>query len=139
MTITLHNLIGIIAGEAYTLAPNHSPRKIEIVMDKVRNYLKDNLNQPIPYDKSFYCKEFEEDKIYGFIHDMMFSIPEFLEWNLTQIEYEDGISVDDESRPKFCFVSGYDVIEEDDWKNDFIDLDAFVQNVCYKVKILYEE
>lgn len=128
--LSINDFVGAIAYNAYRMAPNHAPRKIEIVMEKVRNYLRENLEQPLKTDKTFWSKGFEPKEVYGFIRDMMFSIPEFKEWNLSQIEYEKGISVDDETRSEFSFSSRYDIRDEDFWKDNFIDLDAFVNNVC---------
>lgn len=60
-------------------------------------------------------------------------IPEFVELNLSQVEFEKGISVNDETWPKFAFTSRYDVNTPESWKNDFIDLDAFIGNVHHRL------
>ena len=65
---------------------------------------------------------------------MMFSIPEFLDWNLSEVEIENGVKVDDEGRDGFVFTSIYDARDENSWKTDFIDLNAFVQNAVYMIK-----
>ena len=53
-------------------------------------------------------------------------IPKFRDLNLSQIEYEMGLSVDDDDRDRFVFTSAFDTIPEDE---DFIDLDACIQNI----------
>ena len=136
IVLTLDDIMGAVAYNAYYMAPNHAPRKIEVVMKEVREYLKEHLEQPLEHDKTFYAKHFEAKEIYPFIKDMLMSIEEYQEWNLTQIEYEKGIKVDDENRPKYCFCSRYDVHDEEDWKNSFIDLDAFVQNTVNVLQTL---
>lgn len=133
MILNLDETMGAVAYNAYRMAPNNAPRKIDVVMDKIKAYLMKNYEQPFESDKTFWCKEFEQNDVSVFMHDMLFSIPEFSEWNLSQIEFEKGISVDDDSRGKFAFTSMYDVRDNDYWKNDFIDLDAFLQNVCMTI------
>lgn len=137
--LSMNDIMGAVAYNAYRMAPNHTPRKIEVVMDKAKNYLTEHLEQPFNLDKTFWSRGFERKDVYGFIHDMMFSIPEFQEWNLSQIEYEKGISVDDENRSEFSFSSRYDVRDENFWKDDFIDLDAFVNNVCRVIDAMRDE
>lgn len=137
--LSMNDIIGAVAYNAYRMAPNYAPRKIETVMDKVKSYLKENLERPFDSDKTFWCKEFDPKDVYKFIHDMMFSIPEFQEWNLSQIEYEKGISADDEDLGKFSFSSRYDARNENFWKDDFIDLDAFVRNVCCVIDAMLDE
>ena len=123
MTITLHKTMAVVAYCAYEIAPRHKPRNIEVVMEKVQAYLKEHLEQPLPFDKTFRLKEIAESDIKPFIHDMMFSIPEFLDWNLSE-----------EGRDGFVFTSIYDARDENSWKTDFIDLNAFVQNAVYMIK-----
>lgn len=137
--LSMNDIMGAVAYNAYSMVTNYAPRKIETVMDKVKSYLKENLEHPFDSDKTFWCKEFDPKDVYKFIHDMMFSIPEFQEWNLSQIEYEKGISADDEDRGKFSFSSRYDVRDENFWKNDFIDLDSFVNNVCRVIDAMLDE
>lgn len=134
MTITLHKTMAVVAYCAYEIAPRHKPRNIEVVMEKVQAYLKEHLEQPLPFDKTFRLKEIAESDIKPFIHDMMFSIPEFLDWNLSEVEIENGVKVDDEGRDGFVFTSIYDARDENSWKTDFIDLNAFVQNAVYMIK-----
>lgn len=69
---------------------------------------------------------------------MLFAIPEFQELNLTQIEYDNGVSVDDDSRPEFSFNTAYDKYESESWKNDFVDLNAFVRNVVNRYWTFYD-
>lgn len=80
-------------------------------------------------DNEYFTIRVEKDKVYKFFEDILFSIPEFRDLNLSQIEYENGVSVDGESRPKYNIVTRYDVHDSESWKSDFIDLDAFIQNV----------
>lgn len=131
MIINGSNLIGIVAYQAYYLAPKHKPRKIEVIMDKVYEYIKENFDEPIQWDNTFRTKEVEDKDVYGFIKNMLFSIQEFKELNLTQNEYDRGGT---ESGCLAKFISRYTVIKEENWKDDFIDIDAFVQNVCYMLK-----
>lgn len=126
------NLMYAIAGQLFAQAPNKQPRNAEIIMEKIKQQFRsdaDNFNE-------FYSITVEDDKLYDWIHDLLFSIPDFITLNLSQIEYEKGISVDDESRPEFSICTIQDKYDSESWKSDFIDLDAFVQNVYSSLKII---
>lgn len=124
--VTERNLLLAIGGQLFDQAPNRQPRKAETIMKKVRDAFR--LNDKCHNDNEFYSMRLSEGEVYQFIKDMLFAIPEFQELNLSQIEYENGVSVDDEIRGKFRFVTRYDKYDSESWKSDFIDLDAFVQN-----------
>lgn len=122
-----NTLMFVIAGQLYDQAPNRQPRKVEKIMTGVRFNFRndarcDNHNE-------WYYIRVEKDKTYEFVKAMLVCIPEFQELNLTQNEYEAGIKVDDENRAKFKVTTSYDKNNADSWRNDFIDLDAFIQNV----------
>jgi len=123
------HLMFVIAGQLFDQAPNRQPRKPEIIMQKVR----DAFRALCYNDNEWYAAEVPEADgtftSYKFIEDLLMGIPEFTELNLSQTEFEKGILVDDESRPKYGFTSRYDVETGESWKNDFIDLDAFINNV----------
>lgn len=121
-----------LAGQLYDQAPGRKPRKADIIINKAL----EAFNQYPTHGKIFgdsNTVSIEKDKVYDFCHEILYNIPEFLELNLSQVEYEKGISVDDENRPKFSFTSMYDIETEDSIRNDFIDLDAFVGNVSRKL------
>ena len=125
ISISERQLMYAIGGQLFDQAPNRQPRKAEIIMAKVRDKFREeayNMNE-------YYSLSISKNKLKEWIHNLLISIPEFEELNLTQIEYEKGIKVDDENRPKYSFTSAYDVETKDSWKNDFIDLDAFTRNV----------
>lgn len=116
----------------YALAPRHQPRKIEYIMfkfvyrmehhDQVKSHGADGTEK-------FYYFETDFDGIRTIIHDILFGIREFRELNLTQKEYEAEVDPDDPNRGGFVLTSRYDVYPEDHWKDDFIDLDAAIQNI----------
>lgn len=125
--VSERNLMFVIAGQLFEQAPNRQPRKAEIIMQKVRDKLRSD--ECCINDNEFYSIRIEEEKFYDFLKELLFSIPEFVELNLSHVEYEKGVSVDDENRTKFAFTSRYDKYDSESWKTDFIDLDAFVRNV----------
>lgn len=65
------------------------------------------------------------------LKDVLFDCKDYQNLNLSYNEKEKGISVNDESRPLFCFSTRYDIYNENSWKDDFIDLDAVLQNFRY--------
>ncbi len=129
ISISERDLMFTVAGQLYDQAPNRQPRKADIIMQKFRDAFREIA---INYNE-YYSLRIERGKVYDWLHDMLFDIPEFCELNLSQVEYEKGISVDDENRGKFSVTTMYDVYTSESWRNDYIDLDAFVQNVYNKL------
>ena len=123
--ITEYDLMYVIGGQLFKQAPNSQPRNVEIIMTKFRDKFREKANN----HNQFYSLYIEVDHIKDFIEDILLSIPEFRELNLSQIEYENKVSVDDESRAKYRFYTAYDKNDSDSWKNEILDLDAFMQNI----------
>lgn len=123
--ISEHKLMFVIGGQLFDQAPNRQPRKAEIIMQKVR----DSFREKAFNDNEFYSVAVEKESLYKWIEELLFAIPEFRELNLSHIEYENGVGVDDESRGKYAIHTRYDKYDSESWKDDFIDIDAFVQNV----------
>ena len=95
-------------------------------------YLNDKIEQhPLAtYDKYMndICVNTTERDFAKWLKDTLFACNDYQNLNLSYNEKAQGISVDDESRPMFCFSTRYDVCNEDSWKDGFIDLDAVLQN-----------
>lgn len=125
--ISERNLMYAVAGQLYDQAPNRQPRKADEIMRGVQSNFRNDSR--CCNDNEWYFINMEKDKIYEFIKSILTSIPEFRELNLTQNEFEAGVSVDDENRPDLKLTTSYDKNSADSWRDDFIDLDAFVQNV----------
>ncbi|QVK17751.1 hypothetical protein KHQ81_13000 [Mycoplasmatota bacterium] len=126
------NLMFAIAGQLYDQAPNRQPRKADVIMKKVKEAFR-----KIAYNSNeFYTCEVDSKKLNEFIHNLLFSIDEFRELNLSQTEFDAGVKVDDPNRGKYKFTSRYDVETPDSWKTDFIDLDAFERNVLGNLYML---
>jgi hypothetical protein len=123
--ISERDLMFCISGQLYAQAPNRQPRKAEIIMKAVL----DRIRVDFYNDNEFRTLRIEPDKLYSYIDNLLKSIPEFVELNLSQIEYENGVKVDDENRHKYSFVTRYDKYDSESWKSDFVDLDAFTRNV----------
>lgn len=128
--LTEGDLMFVIAGQLYAQAPNHTPRKADVILTKVNNKFREDC---LTDYGDWHYKYIEEKKIYDYIYKLLFSIPEFEELNLSLKEYEKGINVNDESGPKFNLYTAYDIKTEESWKDDFIDLDAFVNNVVHEL------
>src|SRR6266571_9111605 len=93
------------------------PRQAEIVVEKLNKLLPDF---------------FETTDMRAFVSETIDRIPEIRDWNLSQVELERGVKVDDESRPAFIFTSRYDQPKPE---YDFIDIDALKQNITRSLKI----
>lgn len=120
------------AAAIYCLAPRHQPRKMEYIMSKfVSRMQKHEQVKSVGTEgtEKFYYFETDFDGIRAIIKDILFGIREFRELNLTQNEYEAEVDPDDPNRGCYVFTSRYDVYPEDHWRDDFIDLDAAIQNI----------
>ena len=128
-TITLYerDLMFVVAGQLYDQAPDRNPRKADIIMKKVKEAFR---SDPMCFnDNEFRTIRIEECNVYNFVHNLLMNIPEYVELNLSQIEFDNNVKVDDPDRLQYKFVSRYDVNDSESWKSDFIDLDAFIRNV----------
>jgi hypothetical protein len=76
----------------------------------------------------------EVDDLRKFVSETIDQVPEIRDWNLSQIELEAGVNVDDENRRGFVFVSRY---SQPSPEYDFIDIDALKQNItrCLKQEV----
>ena len=143
ISISLRVVVQSIAGQLYAQAPAYNPRKSEIIMKKVvENYLdfirsKDSdITDDIIFDKAY--NSIPEKNLVDFIKSLIWDIPEFKELNLSQREYENNISVDDPNRSKYRFVTRYDVDTMESIRDDFIDLDAFLNNIIRNIYMITE-
>ena len=114
----------------YKLAPGHLPRKIEIIMTKLRDAFRKDA---VLDGWGNYIVSVED--MYKYVDSILKSIDEFNELNLSYTEYKNGIGVEDESRGKYLFTSIYSSTKEE---NDFIDLDACVRNIANAIIIEME-
>lgn len=126
--ISERNLIYCIAGQLYYQAPNRKPRNGENIIRKVVEIFREKAEN----ENEFYyiSVELKPEIIDEYIRGLLMQIEDFKNLNLSQIEFENNISVDDPNRNKFSFSSAYDKHDSNSWKYDFIDLDAFISNVC---------
>lgn len=124
------DLIKAVGGQLFDQAPNREPRKAEIIMKKLR----DSFREKAFNDNEWYTWNVPKEDLYKSVEKLLMDIPEFRDLNLSYIEYESGVTVDDENRPKYDFVSRYDIEGPNSWKDDFIDLDAFIRNVVRNIR-----
>lgn len=124
LTITLTDFIRYSMGEIYALAPKYNPRHVdEILQGIIENFKKDCKH----VGSDFFCHDVEIQDLPEFVAGILSPIQKFRDLNLSSNEYQQGISVDDENRTQFAFISRYNTISEDD---DFIDLDACIRNIA---------
>ena len=123
--VSLDTFIEYSVGEIYRLAPYHKPRFIDDIVDEIIKRFKTNCKH---IGRDFFYHEIDLKDLHKFIESILMPIDKFRDLNLSQNEYEQGVGVDDESRPKFLF-SAYSSIPEDD---NFIDLDACIGNIFCK-------
>jgi hypothetical protein len=123
-SVTISNVLASIAFCGVNQSPVNYPRKLDIVLKKMEEIIMNTFDCPF---NDFYIKNFEdEESLRKWLYETLFKIPEFQEWNLSENEYKNGVSVDNENRPQFNFISRETKINKD---NDFIDLDACIGNI----------
>ncbi len=122
----LNAICGSVASVAYELTAPKSPRNFEIVMSKFIEKMIPKANNCM---LGTYMYEGSLNYIVDLIHTELMSIKEFREWNLTSLEFEHGVDPDDDLPNEWWDKSD----------KDFIDLDAFKQNLyCSLRKDLIE-
>lgn len=127
--VTGGSLIGNVVYEAIKCKNYPTlPRKIDIIVNKVTELYKREFDN-FMYD-NFYIKYFDtSEELHEWIKANIMTIPEIQELNLTQVEYNEGITVDDPNRPKYAFTSSYENTPPEN--EDFIDLEAYSRNLCH--------
>lgn len=131
----IYHIVDAVAGTIYRMAPRNRPRN----MDKIMSHVIENAEQAcvdVVNNRHLFMTHTEFS---DWLTDMLKSCPDFCNLNLSQNEVDSGVSVDDESRPKYAFTSVYNVETEDSWKNDFIDLDAAIRNIYDCIIAAHEE
>lgn len=123
--ITEDVLLFAIGGTLFRQAPNGQPRKVENIMQKAR----DNFRSKAYSKYEWYVYGVPEEDLTSFIKDLLWDIPEFQELNLSQEEFEIGVKVDDDSRGRYTLISSYDKETKENWRREFIDLDACIRNI----------
>lgn len=127
--VTLREFIDNVVGTIYCMAPYHKPRFIDEIVSSVIEKFKADCKSS---GSDFFYHEIALKDLYQFIYDTLMPIDKFRDLNLSQREYDAGIKVDDESRAKVVFVDRYTTIADYD---DFIDLDACIQNIFSKFEL----
>lgn len=132
--ISRRTFVGNCIGTIVRMAPANKPRKLEIINDKLIAYFRENTKQfavnkegqPYPETSEYInYPKMTEEQIKKLINNIV-SIKEIEELNLSNYEYNKGVSVNDENRPTWCFVDRYSQQNEDD---NFIDLWALTRNI----------
>lgn len=122
-------IMGSVAKILYNLAPRCRPRNVEVIMAKLYSALLVNTHIKLEFGDFYHFELDSVEEMLEIVKSILMSIPEFVDLNLSYNEVQAGIKVNDDRRPNFVFHSAYDVRNEDSWKDDFIDLDAFMQNL----------
>lgn len=134
ISVGLSDLLGSVAFYGVYQDPYHSPKDLQKVIDKLKIIAESEFDNIC---KDYYYKEFNNrSSLYDWVDKKLKSIPEFVDWNLSQVEREKGIKVDDPNRSKILFTSRIDIPKKE---YDFIDLDALINNVVYLLYKLKED
>lgn len=118
----LSDIYATVVKVAFLLS-NGYPRNFEAVMCEFMTKLRD-----LPETYSV-CEiqmiDLPLDELQDVVYSVLFSIKAFREWNLTTLEYLNGVDVDADDRRNDWF---------DKSDKDFIDLEAFKQNIYCELR-----
>jgi hypothetical protein len=134
ITVSLKELLAVTGYYLISQSPNVYPRKLDIILEKINDeFLKDYKS----IGNYFKYKHIKDSELYDFVDKTLKDVSEFHELNLTNNEIKAGVKIGDERGNGFVFVSRYHDGPDED--NNFIDLDAVVQNVTYMLKKHHNE
>ena len=129
--ITKRDVIHTVSGVLYEMSPSHKPRRIDEIIERCCKFCDDRIGNE-------YLIRLDDKEVLDFVKDMIYDYEAFRQLNLSQAEIDNGITdCDDPNREggfAACFVGhddNGDVVSIETTKNynDFIDLDAAVQNI----------
>ena len=129
--ITKRDVIHTVSGVLYDLAPSHKPRRIDEIIEQCCKFCDERIGDE-------FVIYLDEKEVWDFVKDMIYDFDAFRQLNLSQAELDNGITDCDDPNRKggfaACFVGHDDngdvvSIETTNDYNDFIDLDAAVQNI----------
>lgn len=121
---------GAIAYTAYKQSPRHRPDNLDKVISTIDTVISTKFSTLNSNPLFKYIQFSNEEDLILFISDTLMNIPEFIEWNLSFLEKEQGVRIDDPNRSIITFNSGLEEKTEDSWKDEFIDLDNFIKETC---------
>lgn len=129
--VSIKEIMGAIAGNAIRQQEYlDMPRNFIVVLEKAKEIMRADFTSA--NDGSFIYRMFVNwDEVYGYIKKTLFSIPEFLDWNLSEYEIANNIKLDDPNRSKFSFTDRYSYTKKE---HSFVDLDAFARNVFQSIQ-----
>lgn len=122
ITVYEYDIVYVVSGSLYYMAPNFIVRNIDVIMNKFVCLFRDSGEKIIDH----YLRNFDDESDFEkWIDSTMRSIKEFRMLNLSQNEINNGITdPDDPKREEYFFVTGLSSIP---WMDDFVDLDAAIQ------------
>lgn len=124
-------IVSNIAKAIYELTP-YIDNDMTDIIGRVMMDVTAEFNKSDTYPKAYFSnrrylrltkKEFND-----WLHNTLFNSSAYKQLNLSYNERKKNIDVDDPNRAAFSFTSIYDKQDQDSWKDDFIDLDACIQN-----------
>lgn len=129
--ITKNDVIHTVSGVLFEMAPSHKPHRIDEIIERCCKFCDERIGDE-------FLIHLDEKEVWDFVKDMIYDFKPFRQLNLSQAEIDNGITDCDDPNRKGGFVAcfvGHDddgnvvSIETTNDYNDFIDLDAAVQNI----------
>lgn len=127
LLVSRRQLVASLAHWGIRQAPYTLPDDLVYVLLK----FDEDLSKQWTDDPVFSFAEFTRKELTELLRSTLMAIPQFKDWNLSAVEKDKGVKVDDESRKPFMFTSRY---HQPKPEHDFIDLDAIIGNICNDVE-----
>ena len=126
--IKKREVINAVTGVLYDLHPYHHPEGIDAIIDKIDEFYE--TSELVKHKKFLEISEICEFE--NIIGELLKSIPEFNQLNISRKLKDEGVTDPDDPKNKgFIVTSIYD--KNDDRYTDFIDLDAAIQNITHQI------
>lgn len=126
-----------LAGAITNLSPDFRPRFFYTIIDEFFTKFKESERTENSFNSyTIYCSY---NELLIFLKDILMSIPKFVDLNLTTNEYKNGVDVNSSNRNNIYITTTFTERNAD---NDFIDLNACIQNIVnglYREKEIFQD
>lgn len=131
-TWTVNDILASVAKLAVYFSYPRYPRKLEAVITKLSDDLTSDPLVTSDCVGDVYMVTMSLNELIKWIDSKLRGLKEYREWNLTTYEYEHGVDIDgpDEQRMTYYYESPV---------KDFIDLEAFMQNLYCELRTIFVE
>lgn len=136
LKIDERRFISITAKVIYEMSPLYQPRNIETIMKEAQKKFKDASVVTDYAGGEVYFRN--EKDLRQFVKQLLFSIPEFKQLNLSQAKIDAGITDPDAPANKSQVYIDLITNNQEKWYRDFVDTWACTRNIANELISYYE-